>query len=79
MMGQSFYTKTQMSNERPVSNAILRKIIAHKAWDIWTQADRPSSAPDQFYSIADMAIQEVYDNVDKMITESIRQRLENLL
>jgi hypothetical protein len=58
---------------------MLRQIIAHKAWDIWAETNKPSAAPPQFYDIADMAIQEIYDNFDKMIAEVIRQRLENLL
>lgn len=78
MTGQSCYTK-KMNNEGPVSNLILKKIIAHKAWDMWSKTSEPSPVPPQFYDIADMAIQEVYNNVDKMITEAIRQRLENLL
>jgi hypothetical protein len=68
-----------MNEEHPISISMLRKVIAHQAWDIWSKTENPSPVPDEFYQIADMAIKEVYDNVDKMITDTIRNRLEKLI
>jgi hypothetical protein len=68
-----------MNKDLPLSFFMLRKIIAHKAWDIWTASKDPSAVPPRFYDIADMAIKEVHDNVDKMITDVIREKLENLI
>jgi hypothetical protein len=35
--------------------------------------------PAEFYNIADVAIREVQSNIDKMITETVKGRLEALL
>lgn len=58
---------------------MLRAIIARKAWDLYKTEEIPSEVPAEFYAIAEMAITQVYANVDKMLSATIRARLENLL
>jgi hypothetical protein len=66
-------------NSRPLEYSELRKVIAQKAWSIWCPSRPLPSVPAEFYNIAEVAIKEVQSNVDKMITEAVKSRLENLL
>jgi len=64
---------------RPLYFSELRREIAEKAWEIWNPTRPLPRIPTEFYQIAEMAISEVHVNVDKMISETIKQRLEKLL
>lgn len=64
---------------KPLEYSELRKVIAHKAWSIWCPSRPMPSVPAEFYNIADVAIREVQSNIDKMITETVKTRLEKLL
>ena len=63
----------------PLEYSELRKIVAHKAWSIWCPSRPMPPVPAEFYNIADVAIREVQSNIDKMITETVKGRLEALL
>jgi hypothetical protein len=63
----------------PLEYSELRKIVATKAWSIWCPSRPLPAVPAEFYNIADVAIREVQSNVDKMITETVKGRLETLL
>lgn len=63
----------------PLEYSELRKMIAYKAWSIWCPSRPMPSVPAEFYNIADLAIREVQSNIDKMITEAVKSRLEKLL
>jgi hypothetical protein len=65
--------------DKPLSIAELRKVAAKKAWEIYTGDTDPVDIPMSFYYAVDICIKESYDNVDKMITEGIRKRLDDLL
>jgi hypothetical protein len=66
-----------MSN--PVGYSDLRRDIARTAWSIWCPTRPLPAVPPEFYNIADYAIRSVHENVDKMISETIKGRLEKLL
>jgi len=63
----------------PASYSELRKTIAYKAWLVWCPSRPVPPVPAEFYNIADVAIREVQANVDKMVSELIKTRLEKLL
>jgi len=65
--------------DKPLSVNMLRAIIARKAWDLYKKQEIPTEVPSEFYAIAEMAIMETYANVDKMLTDTIRNRLEKLI
>lgn len=66
-------------NSKPLEYSELRKVIAYKAWSIWCPSRPMPPVPAEFYNIADVAIREVQSNVDKMISETVKTRLEALL
>lgn len=66
-------------NSKPLEYSELRKTIAYKAWLIWCPSRPVPPVPAEFYNIADVAIREVQSNIDKMITETVKSRLEKLL
>ncbi len=66
-------------NLEPVSYSELRKTIAYKAWQLWCPSRPVPPVPSEFYNIADVAIREVQSNVDKMITQTVKAKLESLL
>lgn len=63
----------------PATYSELRKTIAYKAWLIWCPSRPVPPVPAEFYNIAEVAIKEVQSNFDKMISETIKTRLETLL
>lgn len=66
-----------MSN--PLSYSELRMSIAKTAWSVWCPTRPLPAVPPEFYTIADCSIKLVHENVDKMISEAIKGKLENLL
>lgn len=64
---------------KPISYSILRELIAKQAWEIWSEKSPAPPTPIEFYQISEMAIREVQLNVDKMVAEIIKSRLETLL
>ena len=62
-----------------MSYSDLRIDIARQAWSIWCPTRPLPAVPPEFYNIADYAIKTVHGNVDKMISEAIKGRLEKLL
>lgn len=63
----------------PISYSDLRISIAKTAWSVWCPTRPLPAVPAEFYTIADCAIRLVHENVDKMISEAIKSRLEDLL
>lgn len=63
----------------PMSYSDLRMDIAKTAWSLWCPTRPLPAVPPEFYNIADYAIKTVHGNVDKMISETIKGRLEKLL
>lgn len=66
-----------MSNYKPRRYSELRKDIAITAWGLWTPVRPLPAVPVEFYTIADYAIQCVKENVDKIIAEMIKEKLED--
>lgn len=66
-------------NLEPASYSELRRTIAYNAWLIWCPSRPVPPVPAEFYTIADFAIREVQSNVDKMISQTIKSKLEDLL
>lgn len=64
--------------DQPLTALELRTLIAEKAWRIYS-GESANNMPIDFYRIAEMAIVEVHTNVDKMLGQQIRDRLEKLL
>lgn len=68
--------------EEPLTMTELRAVAARKAWDAFHmyQGQDPASAiPPEFYLATELIIKESYKNVDKMVSQAVRSRLENLL
>lgn len=63
-----------MSNE-PLDRYTLGRVAARKAWEAF---GGEGLAPASFHRAVEMVIEETYQNVDKMIEKTIRQRLEAL-
>ncbi|MEJ2510337.1 MAG: hypothetical protein P8Y72_01935 [Anaerolineales bacterium] len=66
-----------MSDYQPRTYNDLRKDIATTAWGLWTPTRPLPQVPTEFYTIADYAIQTVKENVDRIISEMIKEKLED--
>lgn len=64
--------------DKPYEIWQLRRIAAAKAWEAYRSDTDPEKVPLAFYNAVDIVIKESYKNVDKMVQETIRQRLESL-
>lgn len=64
--------------DKPLDLWQLREVAATKAWEVYRADSDPEQVPLKFSCAVDVIIRETYINVDKMITESVRNRLENL-
>lgn len=64
--------------DQPLTALELRTRIAEKAWRIYS-GESVDDMPIDFYRIAEMAIVEVHANVDRMLGQQIRNRLEKLM
>lgn len=64
--------------DQPLTALELRTRIAEKAWRIHS-GESADDMPIDFYRIAEMAIVEVHSNVDRMLGQQIRNRLEKLM
>lgn len=67
-----------MTDDRPLDLLQLRMILARKAWNQYKGDSDPYEVPSAFYSVTDLIIKESYNNVEKMIAETIKQRLNSL-
>jgi hypothetical protein len=68
-----------MEKNKPMSYSDLRMNIAKEAWSIWCPTRPLPAIPAEFFNIADYAIKTIHQNFDKMVSETIKQRLEKLL
>lgn len=68
-----------MTMNQPLTALELRTRIAEKAWRIYSDGESCESMPLDFYRIAEMAIVEVHSNVDRMLMQTIKERLEGLV
>ena len=66
-----------MSDYKPRGYNELRKDIAITAWGLWTPTRPLPPTPVEFYTMADYAIQTVKENIDKIISEMIKEKLED--
>lgn len=57
----------------------LKIKVAEEMWKICRSTGDPIEPPLAIYAMAEVAIKEVYINVDKMLLETIKDRLEGLL
>lgn len=64
---------------RPLYPNELKIKIAEKMWSVSRSTGDPVEPPLAIYAMAEIAIKEVYANVDKMLLETIRSRLEDLV
>lgn len=64
-------------------NYQLRDKIARKMWQMWSEANRPHldryNCPEEFYFMAEIAMKCVCREIDDMILELVKQRLEKLV
>ena len=57
----------------------LKIKVAEEMWKVSRSPGDPIEPPLAIYAMAEVAIKEVYSNVDKMLLETIRDRLEGLV
>lgn len=73
---------TQLSNEqmdKPLHPHELRTKVAEEMWKACRSHADPIEPPPPVYAMAEVAIKVIYINVDKMLMETIKNRLEGLL
>ena len=63
---------------KPLDIYDLREFAARKAWDIYRSTSDPLNIPESFYHAVEVVIRESYNNVDSMLKESIRLKLDSL-
>lgn len=63
---------------KPLDLWQLRELAATKAWEAYRTDSDSEKVPSSFSHAVDIVIREAYINIDRMITESVRNRLENL-
>lgn len=63
-------------------NYPLRDRIARKMWQMWAEANQPHldgvNCPGEFYYMAEIAMKCVGKELDDMILDVMKQRLENI-
>lgn len=64
-------------------NYPLRDKIARQMWQMWSEANRPHldghNCPKEFYTMAQIAMVCVCKELDEMILDIMKQRLEKLV
>jgi|GEM_PF-2203643 len=64
-------------------NHVLRDRIARKMWEMWSDANKPHldgyNCPKEFYLMAEIAMKCVCKELDDMILDLIKNRLEKLV
>lgn len=65
--------------DRPLYPSELRNKIAEEMWNVSRSDNDPIDPPPVVYAMAEIAMREVHINVDKMLLETIKHRLEGLL
>lgn len=65
--------------DRPLYPNELRSKVAEEMWKACRSNNDPIEPPPALYAMAEVAIREIHINVDKMLLETIRNRLEGLL
>jgi len=65
--------------DRPLYPSELKIKIAEEMWKVCRVAGDPVEPPLAIYAMAEVAIREAYSNVDKLLLETIRSRLEGLV
>lgn len=63
-------------------NYPLRDKIARRMWEMWTEANRPHldgfNCPKEFYFMAEIAMKSVAKELDGMILDIMKHKLENI-
>jgi hypothetical protein len=65
--------------DKPLHIPELREKVARKMWEVCRSSNDPLEPPLATYVMAEVAIKEIYGNVDKILLETIRNRLEGLI
>ncbi len=65
--------------EKPLHPSELKIRVAEQMWKECRSKGDPIEPPLAIYAMAEIAIKEIYVNVDKMLLNMIRDRLEELL
>jgi len=65
--------------EKPLHPYELKIKVAEEMWKVCRSKNDPIEPPLAIYAMAEVAIKEVYLNVDKMVLETVKSRLEGLL
>jgi hypothetical protein len=65
--------------DKPLQPYELRIKVAEQMWRTSRSPGDPIEPPLAIYAMAEAAIKEVYLNVDKMLLETIKDRLEGLV
>ncbi|MFZ9315694.1 MAG: hypothetical protein ACO24P_00050 [Candidatus Nanopelagicaceae bacterium] len=64
-------------------NHPLRDKIARQMWQMWSEANHPHldgyNCPSEFYFMAEIAMKCVCKELDSMILDIVKQRLEKLV
>jgi hypothetical protein len=68
-----------MENDAPFRFEDLRNEIAFNAWQLWNPVRPLPDVPEEFYQIAEMSIKSVHNNIDRVINDVVKQRLEDLI
>ena len=64
---------------KPLYPRELKIKVAEEMWKTSRSPGDPIEPPLAIYAMAEVAIKEVYSNVDKMLLETIKDRLEGLV
>jgi len=63
-------------------NYSLRDKIARRMWEMWVESNRPhldgTNCPREFYFMAEIAMKCVVKEMDEMILDIMKKRLEHL-
>lgn len=65
--------------DRPLYPGELKIKVAEEMWKTYRSPGDPIEPPLAIYAMAEVAIKEIYSNVDKLLLEIIRDRLEGLV
>ena len=65
--------------DKPLHMRELRQKVAERMWGVCRSGHDPISPPPVIYAMTEAAIDEIYRNVDKMLMQTIKDRLEGLV
>jgi hypothetical protein len=65
--------------DKPLHMRELRQKVAERMWSVCRSELDPVEPPPVIYAMTETAINEIYMNIDKMLMQTIKDRLERLI